>query len=99
MGRQSLAMSPKQYQPLTTDMSLAAFRGPPFRVSSAKIPAMEGNFLVQNIHKIAQQVQTSLSDVFRQAVWQMGSTLKKRRAKMNKHKLRKRRKLERRKSK
>ena len=58
-----------------------------------------GNFLVQNIHKTAQQVQTALSDIFRQAVWQMGSTLKKRKAKMNKHKLRKRRKLERRKSK
>lgn len=59
----------------------------------------EANSMVMSIHHTAQKIQTSLSDVFDQAVWQMSSTLKKRRAKMNKHKLRKRRKLERRKSK
>jgi len=108
-GRSStLARMPKRHnQPITTDISLGAFPMDPLR-SSSPLPsptynaamAMEkGNLLVQNIHKTAQQVQTCLSDLFRQGVWHMGSTLKKRRAKMNKHKLRKRRKLERRKSK
>jgi hypothetical protein len=46
-----------------------------------------------------QQVSSTLANVVEQAVWQMSSTLKKRKAKMNKHKLRKRRKKERKKSK
>eukprot|EP00977_Amphora_coffeiformis_P019812 scaffold7479_cov119-Amphora_coffeaeformis.AAC.2 len=101
-GRSGLARLPPQHQPITTDMSLGAFNATPLRFSSPRAynPTLEGgNMWVKNITKTAQEVQTSLSDMFRQAVWQMGSTLKKRRAKMNKHKLRKRRKLARRKSK
>ena len=89
-------------QPVTTDASVGLlYRNPALNTSWSRSTNLvpEGNLLVQNIHKTAQNVQTSLSDIFRQAVWQMSSTLKKRRAKMNKHKLRKRRKLERRKSK
>ena len=41
----------------------------------------------------------SLGTILAEGLWLMSSTLKKRRAKMNKHKLRKRRKLERRKNK
>lgn len=89
------AVVPRQ-RAISTDVSLTAFHGFPLQQNALSVP---GSFVVQNIHKTAQQVQTSLSDVFRQAVWQMSSTLKKRKAKMNKHKLRKRRKLERRKSK
>lgn len=90
--RMKTMILPRQQQAMTTDASiLAASRGTTICNNCSG--------LVQSIHQTAQQVQTSLSDVFRNAVWQMSSTLKKRRAKMNKHKLRKRRKLERRKSK
>ena len=85
-------MTMPRQQAMTTDASiLAASRG--------TMVCNNYSGLVQSIHQTAQQVQTSLSDVFRNAVFQMSSTLKKRRAKMNKHKLRKRRKLARRKSK
>lgn len=60
------------------------------------------------LHRTSGAVQTISSSLslwswgrhlVESAIWTMSSTMKKRRAKMNKHKLRKRRKLERRKSK
>lgn len=101
-GGQGIVM-PRSF--LSTDSPLVGLNG----VSSSALPStrgraatnlrMQANSMVLNIHQTAQQIQTSLYDVFDRAILQMSSTLKKRRAKMNKHKLRKRRKLERRKSK
>lgn len=92
---------------ITTDASILTngAREMPFISLWNASPSTNGinarNSFVQvlDIRQTAQELTGSIVDIFRNAVWQMSSTLKKRKAKINKHKLRKRRKLARRKTK
>ena len=99
--------APPQSMKFSSDIQLDnSFRGTlshPYDSSPMmRLPAtlaMKAASVAQTLHETVALVETSLRDMFRQTIWQMSSTLKKRKAKMNKHKLRKRRKLERRKAK
>jgi hypothetical protein len=98
--------APPQSMKFSSDIQLDSFRGTlsyPYDSSPMmRLPAtlaMTGASVAQTLHETVAQVETSLRDIFHQTIRQMSSTLKKRKAKMNKHKLRKRRKLLRRKAK